>query len=138
MSQKLEKVRKGANSFMDSKAGDSVPGGATPDLGGGGVGKQIFEFFRGVGFSANQAAAWVGNFQQESGLNPAIVQPGGEGHGLAQWGVEDLRPSSLLLRTETNLGLILRRSLISSCMNCVGQKALRMVPLEVQRLWLVL
>jgi hypothetical protein len=52
----------------------------------GGRAGQIFDFFRNQGFTRAQAAAWVGNFTQESSLNPAAIQPGGEGHGLAQWG----------------------------------------------------
>lgn len=55
-------------------------------VGPGSNGKKIFDYFVKRGFSDEQSAGWVGNFVQESGLNPAIVQPNGEGHGLAQWG----------------------------------------------------
>ena len=46
----------------------------------------IFRFFKSQGFTDEQAAGWIGNLTVESGLNPAIVQPNGQGHGLVQWG----------------------------------------------------
>ena len=83
----IRKAVRAANRKLEDAMGD-VEGQDGPDvkLGRGGAGKKIFDFFRRAGFSANQAAAWVGNFQQESGLNPGAVQPGGPGRGLAQWG----------------------------------------------------
>lgn len=65
-------------------------------LGSGPAGKQIFDYFVKRGFTDEQAAGWVGNFFQESGLNPARHQQGGgPGRGLAQWEVgarfEDLK-----------------------------------------------
>lgn len=36
-------------------------------------------------FNAVQAAGALGNFQQESSMNPAAVEGNGNGHGLAQW-----------------------------------------------------
>ncbi len=48
--------------------------------------ENIFKFFRSHGFTDEQSAGWIGNLTQESGLNPGIIQPNGEGHGLAQWG----------------------------------------------------
>ena len=47
--------------------------------------KIAFDFFVGKGLTEIQAAAIVGNLQQESGVNPASVQPGGPGRGIAQW-----------------------------------------------------
>jgi hypothetical protein len=55
--------------------------------------EKIFNFltttnFKGTGgkpFNAVQAAGALGNFQQESAMNPAAVEPNGAGHGLAQW-----------------------------------------------------
>jgi hypothetical protein len=88
----MNRVRRGANSFIDMMA--SQFGGGTDELGLHGVAdlsdgpraQQIFNFFRAAGFTNEQAAAWVGNFVQESGLDPSAVQPGGPGRGLAQWG----------------------------------------------------
>jgi len=45
----------------------------------------VFDFFRSKGLSAVQAAAIVGNFDQESGDSPGSVQPGGAGRGIGQW-----------------------------------------------------
>lgn len=47
--------------------------------------KTAFEFFVSKGMKEFQAAAIVGNLQQESGVNPGSVQPGGPGRGIAQW-----------------------------------------------------
>jgi hypothetical protein len=47
--------------------------------------KATFDFFRSKGLSAVQAAAIVGNFDQESGNSPTSVQPNGVGHGIGQW-----------------------------------------------------
>jgi hypothetical protein len=82
----LDAVRAAANKMI-SKAAAQDPGDEDyGPLKGSANGEKIFRFFKQAGFSDNQAAAWVGNFVQESGLNPAIIQPNGEGHGLAQWG----------------------------------------------------
>jgi hypothetical protein len=47
--------------------------------------KTAFEFFVAKGLTEIQAAAIVGNLQQESSVNPGSVQPGGPGRGIAQW-----------------------------------------------------
>jgi hypothetical protein len=47
--------------------------------------KTAFDFFVRKGLSEIQAAAIVGNLQQESNLSPISVQPGGPGRGIAQW-----------------------------------------------------
>jgi hypothetical protein len=57
------------------------------------VAEKVFRFlttttFKGFGnkaFNALQAAGALGNFQQESTMNPKAIQPNGDGHGLAQW-----------------------------------------------------
>ena len=84
----IDMVRKVANKFIEGKSSVVTTEGAeNVPVGNVGAGAgPIFKFFKQHGFTDEQAAAWVGNFQQESGLNPAIVQPNGEGHGLAQWG----------------------------------------------------
>jgi tape measure domain-containing protein len=60
---------------------------------------KIFKYFKSKGFSDEQAAGWVGNIRQESGLDPSKYQEGtvqvsplgpavslfGPGRGLAQW-----------------------------------------------------
>jgi MYXO-CTERM domain-containing protein len=45
-----------------------------------------FDFFRGKGLTAAQAAGVVGNLDQESGVDPTAIQyGGGPGRGIAQW-----------------------------------------------------
>ena len=53
-----------------------------------------FDFLVGKGLSDFQAAAIVGNLQQESGLNPRASGDQGASHGIAQWHLsrwDDLR-----------------------------------------------
>ncbi len=47
--------------------------------------KAAFDYFRAKGLSPEQAAGIVGNLDQESGVDPTAVQPGGPGRGIAQW-----------------------------------------------------
>lgn len=61
-------------------------GGSAGNLKGGEVKERIFFYFTENGFTASQAAGFIGNFQQESGCDPTSLQAGGEGHYLAQWG----------------------------------------------------
>src|SRR6478609_5553836 len=49
--------------------------------------KPAFDFFVAKGLTNFQAAGIVGNLDQESGVNPASVQAGGPGRGIAQWSV---------------------------------------------------
>ncbi len=44
-----------------------------------------YTFFVGKGLSNIQSAGIVGNLMQESSVNPASVQKGGPGRGIAQW-----------------------------------------------------
>ena len=68
--------------------GSSGAGGSVPLTGSNNVEKTM-NFFVGKGLSAMQAAAIVGNLEQESGqgIDPKSVQPGGPGRGSAQWSV---------------------------------------------------
>lgn len=50
--------------------------------------QKAFDFFVSKGLSKKQAAGIVGNFDQESGMDPTIKQlGGGPGRGIAQWSV---------------------------------------------------
>jgi len=62
---------------------------ATADALSSASGRTAFKFFVGKGLSEIQAAAIVGNLQQESGVDPRSVQPGGPGRGIAQWSTGD-------------------------------------------------
>jgi hypothetical protein len=59
--------------------------------------KEIYDFFIAQGFTNFQAAAWVGNLYQESGLNPTADESGGDGYGLAQWTIPS-RKNPLITR----------------------------------------
>ncbi len=74
----------------------SADGGGTVALEGKDNTEKILKFFMSKGLSLAQAAGFVGNMMQESGLNPAIIQGGkiaddsykpqnGVGFGLVQW-----------------------------------------------------
>lgn len=49
--------------------------------------EKAFRYFVQKGLSPMQSAAIVGNFMQESHVNPNSVQSDGPGRGIAQWGV---------------------------------------------------
>jgi len=51
--------------------------------------EKIFNFFVGKNLSEEQAAAFVGNFGQESSWDPKANQPNGPGRGIAQWSEGD-------------------------------------------------
>ena len=59
---------------------------STVKVGGGANEKKIFDYMVKRGFTKFQAAAWCGNFAQESNFDPKAVQSNGPGRGLAQWG----------------------------------------------------
>lgn len=69
----VEKVRLGSRG-----------GGSSSSSGKGGTAKRIWDFLISKGFTEEAAAAVLGNFQQESGLNPSAVNSAGYS-GLAQW-----------------------------------------------------
>lgn len=50
-----------------------------------GDGRAAMEFFRGRGWTAEQAAGIVSNLKRESNLNPSAVGDGGKAYGIAQW-----------------------------------------------------
>jgi Phage tail lysozyme len=60
--------------------GDSPAGAVFPND------QTAFDYFVQQGLTTVQAAAIVGNFDQESGDSPTSVQSGGPGRGIAQWG----------------------------------------------------
>lgn len=82
---------KSASTTPMSPTGASVNVGGQPNKQGGVTADktQLMQYFMSQGLSKNQAAALVGNFQLESGLNTAakgdINMKGGASVGLAQW-----------------------------------------------------
>jgi hypothetical protein len=76
--------------------GPNGTNGTTTQMFGNDNAEKIFSYLIGKGLSGQQAAGILGNFQQESGFDPAIRQGGaiaepnfnpinGEGFGIAQW-----------------------------------------------------
>jgi hypothetical protein len=70
--------------------------GTTQQIFGNDNAEKIFSYLTGKGLTGQQAAGMLGNFQQESGFDPAIIQGGaiadknytpvnGVGFGIAQW-----------------------------------------------------
>lgn len=46
---------------------------------------KLWNAFRAMGYSGQATAGMLGNFVKESGYNPAAVESGGTGFGIAQW-----------------------------------------------------
>jgi hypothetical protein len=79
--------------------------------------EKIFTYLVGKGLTTEQAAGVMGNFQQESGFDPAIRQGGaiagpdfdpinGEGFGLAQWTFNDRQVPLETMARDTNRKII--------------------------------
>lgn len=88
-----EALQKEVESFLSDLIGQYSSGGGGMTSGGGSVtmrgntnAEKIFNYFVDRGLSTTAAAAFVGNFQLESGCDPSSDQPDGEGRGIAQWG----------------------------------------------------
>lgn len=66
---------------------ESDGSGGKGELTGNSSEEQIWNYLLSIGFSKGAASGIMGNFMQESGLNPKAIQGGGKGPGtgLAQW-----------------------------------------------------
>jgi len=90
-SKMVNKARNAANKLIDKLAikfgggTDALGLHGVAELGDGPRAQQVFNFFRSAGFTDAQAAAWVGNLSQESGLSTTIVNGASGATGLAQW-----------------------------------------------------
>lgn len=58
---------------------------SVPTMGPSPQGLELLKYFQEKGLGPAQAAAIVGNFQQESGFNPAATHDSGTGYGLGGW-----------------------------------------------------
>lgn len=76
---------KAARKFIEKQMPVSDGSTSFEELGQGAAARQVWDFFKHHGMSDAQAAAFIGNFMQESGLDPGADQPGGPGRGIAQW-----------------------------------------------------
>lgn len=79
--------------------------------------EKIFIYLTGKGLTAAQAAGILGNFQQESGFDPAIIEGGatagpnylpvnGVGFGLAQWTFSPRQDPLVAMARDTNRNII--------------------------------
>lgn len=59
--------------------------GDVPTKGDETTARYIWDTLTGMGFTEESVAGILGNLEQESGVNPKVVQSNGVGHGLAQW-----------------------------------------------------
>lgn len=85
--------------------------------------KYIFNFLKSKGFTAQAACAVLGNFEQESGLNPGIWQSNSntsKGYGIAQW----TQAKDTFLQWAVDVGLItsITAANINSVSNSQPQK----------------
>ena len=67
----------------DSSGGDA----SAANIKGSNTAEKVWNFFTSNGYSPEATAGIMGNFQQESGMNPASIQGNGKGPaaGIAQW-----------------------------------------------------
>ncbi len=68
----------------DSEGGSSDGGSSASDVEGTGK-KKIWNFLKKKGLSDAQVAGIMGNFEQESGMNPTATNPSSGAYGIAQW-----------------------------------------------------
>ena len=74
--------------YATTDTSTSTTTGGTVDISGSANTRQaVWDFFTGMGYSKEATAGIMGNFQQESGIDPKIIQGGGKGPaaGIAQW-----------------------------------------------------
>ena len=82
---------------------ESLAGG--PPISQGPAAEVVWTTLKKEGFSEESIAGILGNLQQESGVDPTVVQSNGVGHGLAQWsagGRWDNGPESLISYASAN------------------------------------
>ena len=77
----------GLNPATSGDTKDTVGGATGSGVGSSANAKKAMNYFMASGYSRIQAAAIVGNLQQESykDLNPSAVGDGGKAYGIAQW-----------------------------------------------------
>ena len=86
-------------SALESSGGSLGDISSAPGAAAGNQAPLVWDILIGEGFSEEAAAGILGNLQQESNVDPTVLQAGGPGTGLAQWsrgGRWDTGPNSLL------------------------------------------
>ena len=97
--QRFTKAQETFRNRLDSSGGSIGEIGSRPDSPAGNKAQLVWDILIAEGFSPEAAAGILGNLQQESNIDPTLLQSGGPGTGLAQWsrgGRWDNGPNSLL------------------------------------------
>lgn len=76
-----------ATNTVDTSSSTSPSNGTVDISNSGSTKKAVWDFFTGMGYSKEATAGIMGNFQQESGIDPTKIQGNGKGPaaGIAQW-----------------------------------------------------
>jgi flagellum-specific peptidoglycan hydrolase FlgJ len=76
-----------AANTVDTSSSTSPSNGTVDISNSGSTKKAVWDFFTGMGYSKEATAGIMGNFQQESGIDPTKIQGNGKGPaaGIAQW-----------------------------------------------------
>ena len=97
--EKFTRAQQQFRSALESSGGSIGDISAAPGAAAGNQAPIVWDILIGEGFSEEAAAGILGNLQQESNIDPTVLQAGGPGTGLAQWsrgGRWDTGPNSLL------------------------------------------
>ena len=96
---KFTRAQQQFRSALESSGGSIGDISGAPGTTAGNQAPIVWDILIGEGFSEEAAAGILGNLQQESNIDPTVLQSGGPGTGLAQWsrgGRWDTGPNSLL------------------------------------------
>ncbi len=107
---KIDAVLRGTQFYNCATSDTCNAGNIITDLTGETNEERAWNFFRGKGLDDMHTAAVVGNFMQESGLNPIRMEIGGTSQNPADadpkgWGVAQWTPGSKIVGIAQNLGI---------------------------------
>lgn len=74
--------------FIDEAGGFKYDGEAIGQISNAEIAKQIWDYFKSLGWSDYATAGIIGNFEAECSLQPNLQEKGGTGIGLGQWSHE--------------------------------------------------
>ncbi len=83
--QRFIKAQADFRAQLDLNGGAIGEIGSRPDSPAGNQAQLVWDILIAEGFSQEAAAGILGNLQQESNIDPTLLQSGGPGTGLAQW-----------------------------------------------------
>ena len=86
-STSLSQALAGSNSGDASVSTNTSGSASSANMSGNSTKEKVFSFFVNNGYSKEMAAGIMGNMQQESGINPSVIQNNGRGPaaGIVQW-----------------------------------------------------